>query len=116
MSRIQARQDAQVVRAALPLLILTMVEARESYGYELVERLSDEGLEVTTGLIYPVLTRLERDGLVTTRMAPSPDGPPRKYFAISSAGRDARDYASGQWRVVSDVIDNIRFMEGLNHE
>jgi PadR family transcriptional regulator PadR len=104
----QARQDAQVVRAALPLLTLTLVEARESYGYEIVERLTAMGLEVSTGLIYPVLTRLERDGLVTTRTAPSPDGPPRKYFAITPAGRDARDYASEQWRVVSDAIDSTR--------
>lgn len=105
-----------MVRAALPLLILTLVQVRESYGYEIVERLTDMGLEVTTGIIYPVLTRLERDGLVTTRTAPSPDGPPRKYFAITAAGCDARNYASEQWRVVSDAIHSTRGSEGSHHE
>ncbi|MCC9069550.1 hypothetical protein [Arthrobacter cryoconiti] len=40
MSRMQAQQDAQIIRSALPLLTLTLIRDRESYGYEIVERLS----------------------------------------------------------------------------
>ncbi|WP_146363352.1 PadR family transcriptional regulator [Arthrobacter yangruifuii] len=104
MTRIQAQQDAQLVRAALPLLTLTLIGREESYGYQLIERLADYGLEVTTGLIYPLLNRLERDGLVSTRMVASSSGPPRKYFALTVSGEAAKVSAEGQWHLVSAVV------------
>ncbi|PRB44513.1 PadR family transcriptional regulator [Arthrobacter sp. MYb23] len=106
MSRIQAQQDAQMVRSVLPLLILTLIAEEESYGYQLVERLDAMGLEVTTGLVYPVLSRLERDGLVSTRMVSSPNGPPRKYFALTTAGEQAKATAMEQWRLVASAVRN----------
>lgn len=116
MTRIQAQQDAQIVRAALPLLTLTMIGERESYGYEILEQLAGLGLEVSTGLIYPVLARLERDGLVTTRTVASPNGPPRKYFTITSAGHDARNTARAQWHLVSSAVASAVINEGHDHD
>ena len=116
MSRIQAQQDAQIVRAALPLLTLTLIGERDSYGYEILERLAGLGLDVSTGLIYPVLARLERDGLVTTRPVASPAGPPRKYFAITEAGQNARNAARDQWHLVSSAVDNALTSEGHDHD
>lgn len=105
MSRIQARQDAQFIRAVLPLLSLRLIQQRESYGYELVERVMALGVEVSTGLVYPVLNRLERDGLVTTTSKPSPSGPPRKYFALTDAGVDALDTARAQWEQTAAAVN-----------
>jgi PadR family transcriptional regulator PadR len=116
MSRIQAQQDAQLVRSALPLLTLTLVAEKESYGYELIERLGVLGLEVTTGLMYPLLSRLERDGLVSTRMVPSTQGPPRKYFALTSAGEAARTSAKEQWHLVAAAVQNITEKEPSSHD
>jgi len=116
VSRIQAQQDAQVIRAALPLLTLTLIGDRESYGYEIVERLSAIGLEVSTGLIYPVLARLERDHLVTTRSVASTNGPPRKYFTITPAGQDARGSAREQWQLVSLAVTSALTTEGQVHD
>lgn len=115
MSRIQAQQDAQIVRSALPLLTLTLIGERESYGYEIVERLSMLGLEVSTGLVYPVLARLERDRLVTTRLAASTSGPPRKYFTLTPDGLKARASARQQWQLVSTAVHNALTSEG-NHD
>ncbi|HXH34457.1 MAG TPA: PadR family transcriptional regulator [Plantibacter sp.] len=115
MSRIQAQQNAQVIRAALPLLTLTLIGNRESYGYEIVERLSDLGLSVSTGLVYPVLSRLERDALVTTWSVASSNGPPRKYFALTPAGRDARNSALDQWQLVSSAVAHTLTTEGENN-
>ncbi|MBT2585932.1 PadR family transcriptional regulator [Arthrobacter sp. ISL-95] len=106
MSRIQAQQDAQMVRSVLPLLTLTLIAEEESYGYQLVERLAKMGLDVTTGLVYPVLSRLERDGWVSTRMVSSPTGPPRKYFALTAAGETAKETAREQWRLVASAVRN----------
>lgn len=112
MSRIQAQQDAQIIRAALPLLTLTLIGDRESYGYEIVERLSKLGLDVSTGLVYPVLSRLERDRLVTTRSVASNSGPPRKYFTLTPEGQDARSSAHNQWLLVSSAVHNALTPEG----
>ena len=105
MSRIQAQQDAQLIRAALPLLALTLIGRNESYGYQLVERLADYGLQVTTGLVYPLLSRLERDGLVSSRMVASTSGPPRKYFSPTATGKAAKASAEAQWHLVSAVVE-----------
>lgn len=112
MSRIQAQQDAQIIRSALPLLTLTLIGERESYGYEIVERLSKFGLEVSTGLVYPVLARLERDRLVTTRSVASNSGPPRKYFTLTPDGQSARASARQQWQLVSSAVHNALAPEG----
>ncbi|WP_461170666.1 PadR family transcriptional regulator [Arthrobacter sp. Z1-15] len=93
-----------MVRAVLPLLALTLIGEEESYGYQLTERLAALGLEVTTGLVYPLLSRLERDNLVRTRMVASTNGPPRKYFALTPAGEAAQASAKEQWRVVSAAV------------
>ena len=105
VSRIQARQDAQLTRAVLPLLTLQLIRARESYGYELVERLAALGLDVSTGLVYPVLNRMERDGWVTTSSKPSPSGPPRKYFSLTAAGATALADARAQWEQTAAAVD-----------
>ena len=93
-----------MVRAVLPLLTLALLAREESYGYQLTERLSGLGLDVTTGLVYPLLSRLERDGLVSTHMVQSTHGPPRKYFTLTPAGTAAREAAQEQWHLVSGAV------------
>ena len=111
VSRIQARQDAQLTRAVLPLVVLQLIQQEESYGYELVERLTALDLEVSTGLVYPVLNRLERDSLVTTFSRSSPSGPPRKYFALTDAGAIALAVARHQWEQTATAVSEAIELE-----
>lgn len=104
------------MRAALPLLTLTLLSETESYGYQLIERLSALGLEVTTGLIYPLLSRLERDGLVSSHMVASSNGPPRKYFALTGPGKAARTSAHEQWHLVATAVQQITDKEHVRHD
>jgi len=85
-------------------MMLTLIGHRESYGYELVERLAALGVVAGTGLVYPVLTRFEREGLVSSRTAPSSNGPPRRYFSLTPAGERARGEAADQWRQVDLAV------------
>jgi PadR family transcriptional regulator PadR len=80
----------------------------EAYGYQIVERLGDvAGLSVTESTIYPLLARLERDGLVRVRTAPSPNGPPRRYYRLTDAGRQRlRDMAS-YWHQVQVSVNGL---------
>ena len=80
-------RDPQLLKGVLPMLTLAALTRDESYGYELVAALRAAGLaELSTGTLYPVLTRLERDGLVTSRLVASSSGPARKYYRPSDAG------------------------------
>ena len=100
------QHDPQLLRGLLPMLILAALEERESYGYELVERLRALGLGgLATGVVYPVLGRFERDGLLTSRLVPSPAGPARKYYAITARGRAAHADAVARWHDITDIAE-----------
>src|ERR671927_1452286 len=80
-----------VAATATPLVLAILAEG-DSYGYAILRRVSELSggeLQWTDGMLYPVLHRLERQGLVTTEWAVPPEGRRRKYYAITDAGREA---------------------------
>jgi PadR family transcriptional regulator, regulatory protein PadR len=78
----------QVRKGLLELCILNALAERERYGYDLVKTLvSIPGLEVTEGTVYPLMSRLRVQGLVTTRLEESTEGPARKYYTLTKEGR-----------------------------
>ncbi|MBO9554212.1 PadR family transcriptional regulator [Cellulomonas sp.] len=90
--------DPQLLKGVLPMLVLAVLTEHESYGYELVTRLQDAGLdEMSAGTVYPVLNRLERDGLVASRLVASSAGPARKYYVPTADGRTELARAAAAW-------------------
>lgn len=84
-----------------------MVE-RDRYGYELAAALHETGLPlVKEGSIYPLLSRLERRGLLESYRTPAAGGPPRRYYRITSDGRRELTAARGVWHEVSAGVDAI---------
>ena len=80
----------QVRKGLLEMCILTALEDRERYGYDLVKGLVGvPGLGITEGTVYPLLSRLRRHGLIASRLAESSGGPARKYYALTDDGREA---------------------------
>jgi PadR family transcriptional regulator, regulatory protein PadR len=81
----------QVRKGLLELCILNALEAApERYGYELVKSLVEvPGLGVTEGTIYPLLSRLRVQGLVSTKLVESAAGPARKYYSLTPKGKKA---------------------------
>lgn len=78
----------QMRKGVLDLCILKALSAAEWYGYALVKALvAVPGVGVAEGSIYPLLARLRRQGLVTTRLEESREGPARKYYAATAEGR-----------------------------
>src|SRR6266700_7126898 len=99
---------SQMLRGVLDLCLLAVVVDEPAYGYEMTRRLRERGLStVGEGSIYPLLGRLERDGLVATHRAASDGGPPRKYYRTSRQGQ--RELAAGvtEWRAARDAIDAV---------
>lgn len=101
-------RDPQLLKGVLPMLALAALAHAETYGYELVTVLRDAGLaDLSTGTLYPVLTRLERDGLLTSRLVASPAGPARKYYRPSDAGHRALADQRTAWADLVTVAGRV---------
>ena len=97
-----------LLRGVLDLCLLAVMAEGPVYGYEMTKRLRERGLAtVGEGSIYPLLGRLERDGLVETYRAASNGGPPRKYYRPSAAGRVALSMGVAEWRAAREAVDAV---------
>jgi PadR family transcriptional regulator PadR len=102
------RRSTELLRGVLDLCLLAVIEEGPAYGYEMTKRLRARGLSmVGEGSIYPLLGRLEREGLVETYRAASNGGPPRKYYRPSPEGRQALAAGVSEWRTARDSVDAL---------
>ncbi|MHC4394916.1 MAG: PadR family transcriptional regulator [Planctomycetota bacterium] len=98
----------QLRKGVLELCILNDIRNRKMYGYEIVRRLRKiEGLIISEGTIYPILSRLKRQGLVKTYMQDSPEGPPRKYYKLTQQGEDMISRMNTYWQAITNQTDSI---------
>lgn len=80
-------EDSQLLRGILEGCVLAVIQRGETYGYEILSELEEKGFDsLLEGTLYPVLTRLEKKGLIICRKAKSPYGPIRKYYSITEEG------------------------------
>ena len=95
----------QLRKGLLELCIVNVLAKGDVYGYDLVKQLSEvKGLVVTEGTIYPLLARLKRLGLVTTRLEESIAGPARKYYTLSPAGQRMRATMNTYWNDLANGV------------
>jgi PadR family transcriptional regulator PadR len=101
-------RHSQLLRGVLDLCLLAVVKEEPAYGYEMTKRLRARGLSIVgEGSIYPLLGRLERNGLVETYRAASNGGPPRKYYRASRKGQRALAAGMSEWRAARDAVDSV---------
>ena len=78
----------QVRKGLLELFILNLLREGELYGYDIIRRVLEvPGFGITEGTLYPLLSRLRGQGLVQTRLVESNEGPARKYYTLTPAGK-----------------------------
>ncbi len=113
----------QMRKGVLDLCILQALSAAEWYGYALVKALvAVPGVGVAEGSIYPLLARLKRQGLVTTRLEESSEGPARKYYRATPEGRSLAQemelYFADMQRGVAGLQAGVDFtaISSGNHE
>ena len=100
--------STQLRKGLLELSIINLLARGELYGYDLVKRLADvEGLVVTEGTIYPLLSRLRGSGLVRARLEESSSGPVRKYYTLTPEGRRVRETMNAHWTGLSKGISAL---------
>ena len=90
------------------MLLLAILSTGESYGYELVTRLQAAGLaDIGAGTVYPVLTRLEREGTISSRLVASTSGPARKYYVLTTHGHQTLTLAADAWRGLANTVEPL---------
>src|SRR5271170_6390040 len=95
-----------LVAASSKPLVLSILAEGESYGYEIIQKvreLSDGQIEWGDGMMYPVLHRLERDGLIEAKWKEADTGRERKYYSLSPDGRKALKTERQQWLTVHNT-------------
>ena len=110
----QARNAmTQLRRGTLEYCVMALLRSGRRYGFELVRTLSDaDGLLVSEGTIYPLLSRLRRDQLVSTSWQESEAGPPRRYYQLTAAGRRALTDFTDDWVRFRDAVDALLTTQG----
>ena len=102
--------DKELVAASATPLVLAILAEEESYGYAILKRvrqLSDGEIEWTDGMLYPLLHRLERNGLVEAVWGRAETGRRRKYYRLTDAGADQLARQRRQWQVVDRTMRGI---------
>src|SRR3954471_19099519 len=104
---------AQMRRGTLQYCVLALLASEERYGFDLVRELAEtEGMVTSEGTIYPLLSRLRRDGLVGSTWRESTSGPPRRYYRLTPAGQRALAAFMHEWRRFRDAVDHFVGEEG----
>ncbi|MBR6400393.1 MAG: PadR family transcriptional regulator [Firmicutes bacterium] len=98
--------NAQFKKGILELVVLISVTKRDMYGYELVSEVS-EVIDVNEGTIYPLLKRLTNEHYFETYLKESTEGPPRKYYHLTQAGREYTESLKADWESFYAKVDEF---------
>lgn len=104
---------SQMLKGLLEGSLLALIAKRETYGYEITEKLKEHHFAVVSeGSIYPVLMRLQKNNFVTAVQRQSPSGPKRKYYSITTEGQEELERFKQHWNKVSSGISSLLEEEG----
>ena len=98
--------DIQLKKGALDLCVLALLSRGDSYAYEIASRLA-EAIGMGEGTIYPLMRRMQADGLVETYMVESSAGPSRKYYRLTGAGLTSFAAQKDAWRSFAGAVQSI---------
>ncbi len=104
--------SAQLKKGTLEMCVLAVLEHADGYAYDIVSKLA-HGVDMSEGTIYPLMRRLQNDALVTTYLAESEQGPPRKYYRLTASGRNELAKMKAEWR---DFVGEVNKILGEDHE
>ncbi len=96
-----------MLRGVLDLCVLALLEQEAVYGYEVVQKLADCGLEVADGSVYPLLARLQRSELVASELRAGTGGPPRRYHLLTEQGSNVLAEGRAVWGATAAAVDGL---------
>lgn len=99
---------AQMRKGILEYCILSILSRNDAYASQIISELKSAEMIVVEGTLYPILTRQKNQGLLSYRWEESPQGPPRKYYAITSKGTEFLEALDIAWEELGGQIKLIR--------
>lgn len=105
------KYERQMKKGVLDMLVLKLLESESKYGYQIIQEMKEKSEEIfllKDGTLYPILYRLEDDGLVKSRWSEAVGKQvPRKYYEITDAGRQTLEAIEEIWKTISKGITKI---------
>lgn len=101
------KTKAQMKKGVLELCILAIISGKEVYASDILKGLKASKLIVVEGTLYPLLTRLKNDGLLSYRWEESKSGPPRKYYEITEIGKKVLQELDISWKELTSAVQNL---------
>ncbi len=98
--------EIQLKKGVLEMCVLALLAQHDSYAYEIASRLAD-GIGMGEGTIYPLMRRMQSDGLVKTYLEESSSGPPRKYYQLTKSGRAALTTYTTEWTAFVAAVTKV---------
>ncbi len=99
---------SQLLHGVLDMCLLSIIDEDPSYGYEMVRKLRDRGLDLASeGSIYPLLSRLQKQGIIEGYLVQSSEGPARKYYRMSQQGTDVLEQWLAEWSQFRNSVDAV---------
>ena len=99
---------SQMRKGMLEYCVLLLLKHRPSYASDIIQQLKQAKLLVVEGTLYPLLTRLKNDGLLRYEWQESTQGPPRKYYALSTEGDQFLEGLDTAWKELSNTINYLQ--------
>jgi PadR family transcriptional regulator PadR len=101
-------EKAQILKGILEGCILLIISKENTYGYGILEILKHNGFsDITEGTIYPILIRLEKQGMLSSQLKESPLGPRRKYYSLTQKGESELSEFLQEWESLSKNVDGL---------
>ncbi|MEA1902347.1 MAG: PadR family transcriptional regulator [Actinomycetota bacterium] len=98
----------QLLRGVLDICLMSIIDEEASYGYEMVRKLRDRGLDLASeGSIYPLLSRLQKQGMIEGYLVQSSEGPARKYYRMTDQGREELGQSRSDWSGFRNSVDAV---------
>lgn len=98
--------EVQLKRGVLDLCVLALLARGDSYAYEIATHLAAE-IGMGEGTIYPLMRRMQADGLLEDYLVESSSGPPRRYYRLSKTGRASLSAKRETWEAFSRAVDKL---------
>ena len=101
---------SQMRKGMLEYCVLLLLSREASYANDIISRLKNAELIVVEGTLYPLLTRLKKDGLLSYEWRESTQGPPRKYYALTNNGQMFLNELDGAWNELARTVGLLKNM------
>ena len=98
--------QVQLKKGVLEMCVLALLSKGDNYAYDIASRMAD-AVGMGEGTIYPLMRRMQNDGLVTTYLQESGSGPPRKYYELTAKGREQLQDTLEYWGKINGTIKKL---------